>query len=203
MPGRKEKTMGKKIAVLFPGIGYHTDKPLLYYSRELARERGYEIKEIKYGALPSGIKGNHAKMLEAFQKALQDAKEQLTEVLFEQYEDVLFLSKSIGTAVAAAYARERRVQARQVYYTPVEESFEAIEREGIVFHGTSDPWARTEVIKEACQKRGLPLYLTEKANHSMETGETLADIRTIQNIMEKTASYMDKRRDFHVSHSLI
>ena len=122
--------MGKKIAVLFPGIGYHTDKPLLYYSRELARERGYEIKEIKYGDLPSGIKGNHAKMLEAFQKALQDAKEQLTEVSFEQYEDVLFLSKSIGTAVAAAYARERRVQARQVYYTPVEESFEAIEREG-------------------------------------------------------------------------
>ena len=24
----------KKLAVLFPGIGYHCDKPLLYYSRE-------------------------------------------------------------------------------------------------------------------------------------------------------------------------
>ena len=43
--------MKKKIAVLFPGIGYHTDKPLLYYSRKLAMERGYEIIEVKYGDL--------------------------------------------------------------------------------------------------------------------------------------------------------
>lgn len=24
-----------KLAIFFPGIGYHTDKPLLYYSRKL------------------------------------------------------------------------------------------------------------------------------------------------------------------------
>ena len=29
------------IAVFFPGIGYHCDKPLLYFSRGLAREAGY------------------------------------------------------------------------------------------------------------------------------------------------------------------
>ena len=26
-----------KLVVCFPGIGYHCDKPLLYYSRRLAR----------------------------------------------------------------------------------------------------------------------------------------------------------------------
>ena len=52
--------MEKKIAVLFPGIGYHTDKPLLYYSKKLARKRGYEIVEVKYGPLPSGVKGKDA-----------------------------------------------------------------------------------------------------------------------------------------------
>ena len=31
-----------KVAVFFPGIGYHCDKPLLYYSRKLAQECGYE-----------------------------------------------------------------------------------------------------------------------------------------------------------------
>ena len=31
-----------KLAVFFPGIGYHCDKPLLYYSRKLAQECGYE-----------------------------------------------------------------------------------------------------------------------------------------------------------------
>ena len=57
--------MEKKIAVLFPGIGYHTDKPLLYYSKKLARKRGYEIVEVKYGPLPSGVKGNAEKMRKA------------------------------------------------------------------------------------------------------------------------------------------
>ena len=28
--------MGKRLAVIFPGIGYHCDKPILYYSRKLS-----------------------------------------------------------------------------------------------------------------------------------------------------------------------
>ena len=42
----------KKAAVLFPGIGYHTDKPLLYYSKKIAAELGYEIIEVPYGKFP-------------------------------------------------------------------------------------------------------------------------------------------------------
>ena len=39
----------KKAAVVFPGIGYHTDKPLLYYGKKLAAARGYEIVDVPYG----------------------------------------------------------------------------------------------------------------------------------------------------------
>ena len=35
-----------KLAILFPGIGYHTDKPLLYYSKKILKNMDYEIKEI-------------------------------------------------------------------------------------------------------------------------------------------------------------
>ena len=47
--------MEKRIAVIFPGVGYHVDKPLLYYSRKLAGRYGYEIVCADYGILPSGI----------------------------------------------------------------------------------------------------------------------------------------------------
>ena len=40
--------MSEKIIVLFPGIGYHSDKPLLYFSKRIARSLGYEIVELKY-----------------------------------------------------------------------------------------------------------------------------------------------------------
>ena len=32
----------KKLAVFFPGTGYHTDKPLFYYSRKIAITQGFE-----------------------------------------------------------------------------------------------------------------------------------------------------------------
>ena len=28
----------QKVVLLFPGVGYHTDKPLLFYGRKLAQE---------------------------------------------------------------------------------------------------------------------------------------------------------------------
>ena len=38
--------MGKKICVVFPGIGYHTDKPLLYYSKKYMMAHGYDIIDV-------------------------------------------------------------------------------------------------------------------------------------------------------------
>lgn len=179
------------LAVFFPGIGYHTDKPLLYYSKKLAAAYGYEILEADYGTLPAGnIKGNHEKMTEAFRQGLDAVTEQLADVDFVRYERILFVSKSIGTAVAAAYALQNRLPALHIYYTPVEESFQAIGTEGIVFHGTADPWARTEVIRSECHKRGLPLYITEDANHSLETGNVQTDLKNMARIMERAEEYI-------------
>lgn len=181
---------GRKLAVIFPGIGYHTDKPLLYYGKKLAAAQGYDILEVSYGELPSGIKGNKEKMMEAFEMASAFVNRQLCKVDFTCWEDVLFISKSIGTAVAAAFALRQNIPAWQVYYTPVEESFLAIGTEGIVFHGTGDPWARTEIIEEECSKRNLPLYETVGANHSMETGNVQEDLKNLAEIMRVTEEYI-------------
>ena len=37
-----------KIAVIFPGMGYHSDKPLLFFAKRLARKAGYEVAEVSY-----------------------------------------------------------------------------------------------------------------------------------------------------------
>ena len=182
----------KKIAVIFPGIGYHADKPLLYYSSRVARQYGYEVMCADYGELPSGVKGDAKKMYEAYELVLKHVTDQLSEVDFSAYAQVLFISKSIGTAVAASYDGMNKIGAGHVYYTPVEASFQAIGTAGIVFHGTGDDWARTSVIREECEKRGLPLYITEKANHSMETGDVLRDLEIIKEIMEETEQYIRK-----------
>ena len=182
--------MNKKLAVIFPGIGYHVDKPLLYYSIRLAKQYGYDIKCVDYGELPAGIKGDAGKMYEAYEQALSRVTEILSDIDFASFSHVLFISKSIGTAVAASYDANEQIGANHIYYTPVEASFQAIGTRGIVFHGTADDWARTLVSKEECAKRKLPLYLTEKANHSMETGNVFRDLEILKEIMEKAEKYI-------------
>ena len=56
----------KKLAVIFPGVGYHTDKPLLYYSKKLASRNGYEIVEVPYGKFPKGVKGQEKRWRKLF-----------------------------------------------------------------------------------------------------------------------------------------
>ena len=131
------------------------------------------------------------KIEQAVQTALSAAEEQLATIDWTAYDRVFFLSKSIGTAIAARYAVQHNIHPRQVYYTPIEQALPYLDPTGIAFHGTADPWANTEMITNGCRKIGIPLYLTENANHSMETGDTLHDIFILHDIMDETAHWMD------------
>ena len=150
-----------RLAVFFPGIGYHCDKPLLYYSRKLAAGYGFEITEVSYEGFRRDIRGSEEKMREAFENALMQAEQVLEHVTFNRYETVLFVSKSIGTAVAGAYDAKYGIRAHHIFYTPVEASLPVMQN-GIVFHGTADPWADAEIIQQAAGKRNSHAILMRR-----------------------------------------
>ncbi len=181
-----------KAAVSFPGIGYHVDKPLLYYSRKIAAACGYTLIDVPYGGFERGIKGDADKMTEAYQSALAQSRQLLKSVDFDRYETILFLSKSIGTAVAASFAAERGLHTYNVYYTPVPESFQVMRDPGIIFHGTADPWFPHEEFMRLCQTTDYPYEVIEGANHSLETGDVEMDLVNLENIMKVTRSYIEQ-----------
>ena len=138
-----------KLVVCFPGIGYHCDKPLLYYSRKLAACAGYDhTLLLQYTYHKDGLRGSPAALREAFDTLYAQAEAQLSAVDWPQYDDVLFLSKSIGTAVSAAFAQLHGIPCRQI------------------------------------------LCLYENANHSLETGDVLHDLATLQDVMQKTQTFI-------------
>ena len=49
-----------------------------------------------------------------------------------------------------------------------------------------------KIVSYGHEKRGLPLFLTEGANHSMETGVALKDLEILHTIMEETERYIRK-----------
>ncbi len=84
-----------KLMVCFPGIGYHCDKPLLYYGRSIARELGYtDYRNISYSYQAGNIRGNEEKMKEAYEALFSQAEKELGDMDWRQYEDVLFIYSS-------------------------------------------------------------------------------------------------------------
>ena len=196
-----------KIAVLFPGIGYTCDKPLLYYSAKLAAEKGFEVVRVPYGNFPSNVKGNAEKMYQSFVSAREQSEDILKDVDWGSYDEIVFFSKSVGTVVALSYASEHGIDARQVLYTPLKETFkfpvaaagaaegaavanDAGKSRAIAFHGTGDPWAVTEDIVRICEEKEIPLYLTKDANHSLECGKAIKDIKTIRKVMRTVKEFL-------------
>ncbi len=154
-----------KIAILFPGIGYHCDKPLLYYSGKLCAQYQYETVKLTYTNLSRSIP-------EAFEQAYAQTEVSLEKFNWDDYEEILFISKSIGTAIAAAYAQNHNITCRNIFYTPLAQTFDFTPQSGIVFHGTKDPWIETTVIENKCRDYHLPFYVIEEVNHSLELNLT-------------------------------
>ena len=194
-----------RLAVFFPGIGYTADRPLLHFSRRIASAHGYEIRIMDYKGFPSKVKGDRKRMEESFDIALGQAREMLSGVDLAEYEDILFIGKSIGTIVAAKIASEspEKDRIRMILYTPLDDTFTFLDTppdgavapdfgKAIAFTGDDDPWVGREKsrISALCQERGIPCTVIPRTNHSLESGDVFSDLKELYRIMEETERFV-------------
>ena len=181
----------KKIAIFFPGIGYHCDKPLLYYSRKIVIENGYtEYMNMDYKYDGKGIRGDEHKMQEAFESLYAQAEKMLAKVELDEYDDVLFVSKSVGTIISSAYAEKHNIKCRQILYTPLKQTYQFQHEDAVAFIGTSDPWSNTEEVVRLSREQNVTIHVYNEANHSLETSDILESIKILENVMNKTKEYV-------------
>lgn len=184
----------KKIAVFFPGIGYTVDKPLLYYSRKIVQKHEYEIKLLQYGGFPENIRGNKGKMMESYDIAMSQTTEMLADIDWSQYQEILFIGKSIGTIVAANVASNNieKEKIKLVLYTPLEQAFQYKIGKGIVFTGMDDPWVggNNSIIPQLCEQYNMECIKYEGANHSLETDDYEKNLEYLLDVMKKTEQFI-------------
>ena len=180
-----------KLCVLFPGIGYTVERPLLYYTKKLALGMGYEVKSVSYHDLSKDIGGDDEKKAMAYKMALEQAEECLKDVKWDEYSDVLFVGKSIGTIVSAALAEKIKCNVRFIYMTPLSYTFKYAKADsGIVFTGLSDPWVNPDEIEESARRLGLPCYQYAEANHSLETKDVIRNLEILKEVMEICCTFV-------------
>ncbi len=180
-----------KTAVIFPGIGYTADRPLLYYAGRLALECGYErLVRVRSGYVNSSR--DRAVTREALDALLEEAEKKLAGTDWANCEDILFISKSIGTAAACAYAQSHGLKARHLLYTPLTETFSFRPVEGLVFIGTKDPYSDPEEVVRLSLEAGLQVRGIEGGNHSLETGDVPENIGVLAAVMRESRKYIMK-----------
>ncbi len=163
-----------RIAVIFPGIGYNKDMPLLYYSRKLMESYCGKIVCVEYHDLPTDIKGDSEKMWKAANLAYAQVAEQLKDIDFSAYSDIVFIGKSMGTVIAAEYATEHNIKAMHIWLTPVEATFSCARvypdlfRNAIAFIGGADTWSDVTKVQQIAEELQMRLKVIPDCNHSLE-----------------------------------
>lgn len=176
----------KKLVVLFPGAGYGLDCPLLYYADFLYETNGYERLHLDY----QHILLNAELTLEEKPKQLRSyIWEQLEPIDFASYDEVVFISKSIGTTEAGRVAEfcqlfgSLKTEPVQIFLTPVAETLPYCKENCFVVIGTDD--RAYPAFKTHCEAKQIPALYLEGADHSLEIAEKpLESIDVLKKVME-------------------
>ena len=173
----------KKIAVIFPGMGYGKDKPLLYFAAKLAKELGYEIRYTNYDEMPP-MEGTDIEAKTRWTEAAYlMAAEQLTDIDWEG-KDVVFIAKSVGTIVASKYAVDHNLQPVMILLTPLDETFAFLTGgRNIIFTGDKDPMIDISLHGEELESKVEEYFRYEGANHSLECGDVDRNLEILRDIV--------------------
>ena len=186
----------KKIAVMFPGVGYTCRKPLLYYTASAAEEEGYETIRLDYGEDIHSFRGRSMEELgPVIETALHRVLPVLRDIRWEAYEDVLFVSKSIGTVVACRAAQELGIQAYQFLMTPILATLPYLGRvQGVFFAGTKDPYIPSEMVRNAAKEHPeMAVGIYEGCNHSLEKpGDVLTGLDNLREVVAVLKKHLEE-----------
>jgi predicted alpha/beta-hydrolase family hydrolase len=163
------------LAVVFPGLRYNCDKPLLYYTSQALAMRGVDV-------LQSWIDYNQAEIKSLSQtnltlRMVSDAQAMLATALQARpYKKLILVGKSIGTLVMAfIFSQEPPLKiANTIWLTPllqipfVTATIQNLTNPAIVAGGTADTTFDPASVALLDGLPNLSFLCVEGANHSLE-----------------------------------
>ena len=170
----------KKLVVIFPGIGYGLDSPLLYYADFVYETKGYDRIHLNYQSIFSN---RDLSLEEKLQKVREYILVQVKDIDFTLYDEVVFLSKSVGSVEAGILAERLNLDVVQVFITPIEEAISYCNANSIVVIGTQDK--AYELYKNHCEENKIKALYIKDANHSLEVeGKPYESIDVLKSVMQ-------------------
>ncbi len=178
--------MSGKLVILFPGIKYSVDCPLLYYPKKKYEAAGYEILPIENYE----VTDEECSFEDYIKTAVVNVEKRFENFDFSVYKEIVFVSKSMGTVVALSLEDRYEIpNVTHVLLTPIRGTFPLLTKErniDLMVSGTEDPLVDLPALTEISQENQLPLTVVEGANHSLEiAGDVERNLGIIREIVEQ------------------
>jgi len=188
----------RTLAVLFPGMNYSCDMPLLFYPLKLLLAQGAEVLQVRadytvpaYRSLPPE---ERAAWLAADARAVVQAAR-----LQGEYGGLVLVGKSIGTIALASLA-PLEPEAVTIWLTPllhnplVTKAAEQTRGAALFVAGTADDLYDAAALKRIQAATQAEAELIEGGDHSLEIeGDFFASLRALEQTMRAVAGFLGRQ----------
>lgn len=168
------------LVVLFPGLAYSCECPLLYYAQQSAIEYGHDVLALEYGYQSARAEFKFEEVDQLIDECMQ-----AVERVSSKYDHTIFISKSLGTWIAGEVDRRLTdVSVKHIYLTPIEMSLPYIkESAGYVIYGTKDEYFGEEAIRHIQGLQSIRPYPVLEASHSLEVDTVAHSLLVMREIV--------------------
>ncbi|ELC8441411.1 alpha/beta hydrolase [Clostridium perfringens] len=175
---------GKKLCVILPGIGYCLDRSYLDYSKQLAKEIGYDVLEVEYGYQ---INRSEFNLEKEFSIMVSESLEVIDNAIDKEYEEVLIIGKSIGTSVQSFLNKDlskRFKNIKNIYISPINKTLDEfnIESNSLVITGDEDPLLSIANRMNIEKRDDVESFIIEGANHALDIEGNI--MKTVDSLKE-------------------
>ena len=196
----KQKGKTDHLALLFPGLHYSADMPVLYYPGRILLEREADLLQVEttYNRQPG-----FSALSDADQVAWlhADAAAALESPLAQRpYQRITLVGKSIGTLAMGelVHSDERLVKAGCIWLTPLLTNPRLVEQIeqggqcGLFVTGTLDPYYQPQRLNQVVKVTCSSSLVIAGADHSLEVpGNIWATLTALNELMRSVNEFID------------
>lgn len=169
----------RKLVVLFPGKNYPCNKPGLHFAGTSAIQSGYDLLVLEYGYQ---VARTNLDMNE-LERVIEDSYASVQRII-SKYNEVVFISKSIGTIVAGEVHGKLEIPIRHLFLTPMKNTVQYVNKfNGLVVYGTNDEVFDYELAKQINIDTGREVIEIPNANHSLEANNVEGSIEILSKLV--------------------
>lgn len=195
------QTNNNRISVIFPGFGYSSEAPLLFYLKELIYQMGYDVLSVDYAYNKNNefLQSDETTQDKWFQKDVEAVYAEVCQ--HKQYKSLVLIGKSLGTTALLHLVNTGLQHSRVcfIWITPgtshsvIAKTVSVLKNRSLIITGSKDPYYDPKDYELIKSNLDADVKIFENAGHILEIENDIgASIDNVKRCISEVYSFLSK-----------